>query len=98
MIHQEEGWKAAPYIWNEEQTEATFDIIGSIQDISWINTEGEEVNINYIIPNKNQCKSCHVHDGEVMPIGPKVRNLNKDFVYADGTKNQLEKWERGGTP
>ena len=48
--------------------------------------------IQYIIPNKNQCKSCHTYKGKFTPIGPKVAHLNKDFVYAEGTQNQLAKW------
>ena len=31
-----------------------------------------------------------------MPIGPKVRNLNKEFVFDDGTSNQLDKWAEIG--
>ena len=30
------------------------------------------------------------------PIGPKVRNLNRDFAYREGTENQLAHWGRRG--
>ncbi len=32
----------------------------------------------------------------MLPIGPKARNLNKDFTYADGTANQLAYWTKAG--
>ncbi|MFK7935119.1 MAG: hypothetical protein AB8G22_16525, partial [Saprospiraceae bacterium] len=40
-----------------------------------------------------QCKGCHYRDGkDILPIGPSVRQLNGNFTYADGAKNQLTKW------
>ena len=32
----------------------------------------------------------------LVPIGPKIRNLNRDIVYTDGKKNQLDKWAEVG--
>lgn len=96
LINRGEEWQALGYIWNEDQTDASYEIIGGIKEISWVDEYGETNNINYIIPNKNQCKSCHAYKGVQMPIGPKVRNLNKDFAYYDGTKNQLVKWSESG--
>ncbi|MDG2448661.1 MAG: SO2930 family diheme c-type cytochrome [Saprospiraceae bacterium] len=96
LINRGEEWDAYGYIWNEEQTEATFEVIGDIQEISWINKEGQKQDVDYIIPNKNQCKSCHAYKNKQLPIGPKVRNLNKDFDYVDGKMNQLKKWAETG--
>ena len=92
LIHQTKGWEAHSYVWNEEQTEAYYDIIGDIRKIDWINAKGENQSVNYIIPNKNQCKGCHSYKQKLMPIGPKVRNLNKSYAYESGQLNQLEKW------
>lgn len=96
LINRGEEWDAYGYSWNDEQTEAYYDIIGDIKDVSWINKNGEEQTVDYIIPNKNQCKGCHAYDNKLMPIGPKVRNLNKDFAFQDGSFNQLEKWAEVG--
>jgi uncharacterized repeat protein (TIGR03806 family) len=38
-----------------------------------------------------QCKSCHELNAEIIPIGPTVRQLNKNYKYADGIDNQLNK-------
>ncbi len=47
----------------------------------------------YGIPNAGACLQCHSGDDRepgAAPIGPKVRNLNKDHAYEDGsTANQL---------
>jgi len=52
--------------------------------------------VNYIIPNVNQCLGCHENNRVMRPIGPKARNLNRDFDYADGLDNQLPHWSKRG--
>ena len=96
LISRGEEWEGLGYIWNEDQTDAELNLIGDIKDVAWTNEEGLYQQIDYIIPNKNQCKNCHAYDNVSKPIGPKVRNLNKDFAYSDGTMNQLEKWSSVG--
>ena len=96
LINRAGSWEAVGYIWNDEQTDANLEVIGDIKEVSWVNTSGETQNINYIIPNRNQCKSCHVSAKNQIPIGPKVRNLNKSYQYVDGEMNQLDKWAELG--
>jgi uncharacterized repeat protein (TIGR03806 family) len=96
LKREPDGWVGLPYIWNNEQSEATLDVAGDTRDVSWIHVDGRTRTDNYIIPNANQCKGCH-KAGEIMrPIGPKARNLNRDFAYAGGTENQLTHWSRRG--
>ncbi len=96
LVNRGEEWDAYGYTWNDEQTEAIYDIIGDIKEVNWVNAEGESMKVDYIIPNKNQCKGCHAYDNKLKPIGPKARNINKDYAYEDGTHNQLAKWAETG--
>lgn len=96
LINRKEEWEAIGYIWNEEQTEAYHEVVGDIKEVNWTDGTGKPRFVNYIIPNKNQCKGCHAYDGKQKPIGPKVRNLNKQYAYANGEMNQLEKWVKMG--
>jgi uncharacterized repeat protein (TIGR03806 family) len=96
LVNRGEEWEAIGYIWNDEQTEAHLEVIGDIKEVSWVNTAGVTQNINYIIPNKNQCKNCHITGKKQIPIGPKVKNLNKSYAYAEGEMNQLAKWASVG--
>ncbi|NNE69321.1 MAG: hypothetical protein HKN29_03030 [Rhodothermales bacterium] len=96
LINRSEEWEAVGYIWNEEQTDAVREVIGDIQQVSWVDSQGLSRTIDYIIPNRNQCKSCHLAGDRQIPIGPKVRNLNKPFAYPDGEMNQLAKWASVG--
>jgi uncharacterized repeat protein (TIGR03806 family) len=76
MLHRADGWIALPYKWNDEQSEARLVVAGGRMPVT--TPSGEE--ISYRIPNKNQCKECHGLDGEVIPLGPKARNLSHDWL------------------
>jgi uncharacterized repeat protein (TIGR03806 family) len=96
LIHRAEGWIGLPYIWNDEQTEAILEITGGTQRVRWIHSDGRERTNDYIIPNVNQCLGCHENRKVMRPIGPKARNLNKDFVYPEGRESQLSRWTKAG--
>lgn len=96
LVRTAEGWVALPYLWNEEQTEARLERIGSMRQIRWTPPSGEAVDIHYQIPNTNQCLGCHERDKALSPIGIQARQLNRDFAYADGRENQLSRWVKAG--
>ena len=76
LLHRADGWVALPYLWNAEQTEAQLAIAGARVPVT---TPAGEA-IDYRVPNKNQCKECHGLDGAVVPIGPKARNLSREWL------------------
>ncbi len=92
LLRRENGWEAVSYAWNNEQNEAYKKIAGKTINVSWTNFLGEEKDVRYRVPNVNQCKECHAADDKITPIGPKARNINKDFKYKDGEFNQLNYW------
>lgn len=93
LIHKADGWVAYPYIWNKDQTEAVYSPVGGSERIETISPEGKALAIDYTIPNRNQCKTCHQQSKAFVPIGPSARNLN--HVGPAGV-NQLANWvERG---
>lgn len=96
LVRHEDGWQAWAYVWNDAQTEATLKIAGAKVPVSFDGPDGEPVSFTYSVPNKNQCKGCHALSGEIVPIGPKARNLNHDFAYAGGAANQLAHWSATG--
>ena len=92
LLRKENGWEAVSYAWNDEQNEAYKKIAGKTINVSWTNFLGEEEDVRYRVPNVNQCKECHALDDKIAPIGPKARNINKDFKYEEGEFNQLDYW------
>ncbi len=96
LMKLKDTWQAYTYVWDAAQKEAKLQQIGDFKPVSWTDEIGEKHEIEYVVPNKNQCKSCHNIDNMVLPIGPKVQNLNRTLVYADGEQNQLDKWQQTG--
>jgi uncharacterized repeat protein (TIGR03806 family) len=93
LINEGGVWKALPYIWNDEQTEAYLNVAGKTIPVSWKHTDGQLRKISYSIPNMNQCKGCHLRGDKVMPIGPSARQLNGDYTFSEGKQNQLLYWQ-----
>ncbi len=97
LVHEADGWVGLPYIWNDQQTEARLSIIGGRAQVVRTDAEGRSQTIDYLIPNSNQCKGCHRRSERTMlPIGPRVAQLNRDFDYPSGRENQLAHWARVG--
>jgi len=96
LVNSRTGWVTLPYVWNAEQTEATLDVAADPATVHWVHPSGIRYTIDYVIPNTNQCKGCHDHSKNVIPIGLKARNLNKDFDYPEGRANQLAYWTKAG--
>jgi uncharacterized repeat protein (TIGR03806 family) len=91
LINEGESWKALPYVWNDEQTEAYLMVAGKTVPVSWRQRDGAIKNINYHIPNLNQCSGCHLRGDKLMPIGTTARQLNGVHDFSHG-KNQLIMW------
>lgn len=96
MVKQKGIWEAFPYIWKDDQTEADYKVVGAEKKVKWKDLNGNEQVINYIVPNKNQCKSCHNENEVMVPIGVKAKYLNHSILYEEESKNQLVKWSEAG--
>lgn len=92
LIRRSDGWIALPYVWNEAQTEARLSPIGADVPVSFTDEDGAAVAFDWAVPNRNQCKGCHDRAGDLVPIGPSARNLNRTFAYATGEDHQLAHW------
>jgi uncharacterized repeat protein (TIGR03806 family) len=96
LLREEDGWKALPYVWDEEQSEAWFDPAGETQEVSYVDGEGRKRRHAYQIPNLNQCKGCHNRSETLSPIGPSARQLTGPVDPARPDESQLVLWSREG--
>jgi uncharacterized repeat protein (TIGR03806 family) len=96
LVRTKSAWVPLPYIWNDRQTEATLQLVPNPVAIRYRDAAGRAHNFTYQIPNTNECRECHDNNKSLQPIGPKARNLNKDFSYSDGAANQLARWTAVG--
>jgi uncharacterized repeat protein (TIGR03806 family) len=90
MIRKNEGWIFANYVWNDEQSDATLDMSGSITSFEWIQ-DGITKSVDYRVPAGPECHTCHKLGDTPIPVGPKPRNLNINYDYDNGSMNQLAK-------
>lgn len=100
LIHRSSGWVGLPYVWDDDLGDAIFTPLGKAVPVSFRHFDGQLRNIDYRVPNVTQCTQCHALStdpakGDV-PIGPKLRLLNKPYPYAGGVENQLAHWKRLG--
>ncbi len=98
LIRKKDGWAAYPYVWNADQTEAAYAPVGGRQRIETIAPNGEAIAIDYAVPNRNQCKTCHSVGDELIPIGPTARHLNHAGPVREGAggENQIAAWAAAG--
>lgn len=96
LVHARAGWIPLPYVWNAQQTEAMLRIAADHVNVQFTDAAGRKRDFAYHIPNTNECLQCHENAKVMLPIGPKARNLNKIFHYADGEMNQITYWTRAG--
>lgn len=89
MIKQDTGWLPTTYLWNAQQTEATLLLIGARVPVTVKNEAGEDVAIEYRVPNQNQCYGCHGTPGRTDMLGLRTRQMNRDEDYGQATENQL---------
>ncbi|GLR18526.1 SO2930 family diheme c-type cytochrome [Portibacter lacus] len=88
LIKDETEWKAISYVWNDQQTEAKISKVGAVFPLT-IDHKTEKLAFDYVVPNKNQCKSCHNKNEKIDPIGFKYGNLDTDISVDSKSVNQL---------
>jgi uncharacterized repeat protein (TIGR03806 family) len=96
LIKETKGWKALEYVWNTEQTEAVLEVAGANTMIAWKNKVGKNQQLDYLMPNLNQCKGCHSYDGQFVLLGLNSRQLNRDITSGQTIENQLISWQKTG--
>lgn len=82
-------WNIGTYLWNDAQTDATYIENGHNTNVNWTDTEGNLQAISYSVPKATDCAMCHQSDEIIIPIGPKLKNLNRNILINDIAKNQL---------
>jgi uncharacterized repeat protein (TIGR03806 family) len=74
LLRRAEGWVALPYVW--DGPDAVLKRAGARLPVRWTDQKGAVRQIDYAVPNTNQCKECHQQAGALVPIGPRARNLD----------------------
>ncbi len=96
LLRRSDRWIAVPYVWNDEQTEASFEILGARIPVSRRLPDGTVHEQMHVVPNFNDCKRCHRIGDIVTPIAAGVRQLNCPPPGGPAGEDQLAGWQRDG--
>ncbi|MEL6674932.1 MAG: hypothetical protein AAFR61_22180 [Bacteroidota bacterium] len=96
LIKESGTWNLATYLWNEAQTEAVLTWEGFDTPVNWIAADGTPFSTRYHVPNQNECITCHQSQSKMTPIGPRLRNLNREVVRKGNRLNQLSHLQAEG--
>jgi len=94
MVRHDNGWQAVSYQW--QGNDATLAITGAIVPLALSAPQPTE--LNYLIPSRNQCASCHATNhstGELRPIGLRVSQLDRADPHTEHP-SQLLAWQAKG--
>ena len=89
LIKESDVWNIATYTWNAEQTEATLELQGTDTQVDWVNSTGNSVSTVYHVPDANECIACHQSSSTMIPLGTKLRNLNRTVERNGTLVNQI---------
>lgn len=96
LIREAEGWNFQVYLWNDEQTEARRIVAGARVPVSFVDAAGAERAFTYVVPDRNQCASCHGGTDDVDVLGPRTRQMDRAYDFGAGPVNQIDELARRG--
>lgn len=88
LVRTREGFVPHTYVWNDAQTEAVRQVAAPSVQVSWVDESGATRTNEYVIPNTNQCLTCHGQRGVTDALA--MRNDQLDRPGAAGTANQVD--------
>jgi uncharacterized repeat protein (TIGR03806 family) len=94
LVLRDDGWFGLPYLWDATETSAVYTPQGATVNSNLLTDEDELLNVDYSVPARTDCGSCHFGAGGDVPIGPVARNMNRDWPWK--AENQLDGLSREG--
>ena len=96
LVKSKGKWNTADYKWTDGQNDAQLFPSGGNKLVTYTDKSGAMRSISYQIPSKKNCATCHNSNDTIVPIGPKVRNMNFEVPAKGKTENQLEAFQKIG--
>ena len=78
LIMQDSIWNFSVYQWNSSMSNAYLIEEGATVNLQLVLDEKLQ-KLNYKIPSRIDCVTCHKQGNEIEPLGPKIDNINNQF-------------------
>jgi uncharacterized repeat protein (TIGR03806 family) len=85
LVKTSDGFRAATYVWNSDQTDAIASSGDVDLPVSWIDAAGQKHARTVHVPDSAECNACH--SGRALAF--RSRQLDRAGSYADGTHDQI---------
>lgn len=95
MVKNDSKWVGGTYAWSTDQTEGTLIPNGKIVPVGWIDDAGQSHKVSFRIAPYGQCVACHTSNGDFVPIGFQMKNVNVNRIRAPFI-NQLTYFQNEG--
>ena len=101
LIFGEEETTMWTYVYDQDDptySDAKLAVGGPILEVSWIDLQGQQVTIDYAVPNVPSCRNCHGAAPATRSLGPSTGMLNReaDFGGEVGVANQIDYFDSLG--
>lgn len=90
LVLEEGGWEPFVYVWDEAVEQAVLAPAGRRVPVEFIDATGETVSFTYRVPSHTQCGNCHGGTGDIIPLGPRTGQLDRDHDYGAGPEDQID--------
>ncbi len=87
--HADGAWAGYSYGWNDQQTDATLLGLHSAEAPRTV------AGAAWLHPTRYHCAACHT-PAAGFTLGLEISQLNRDFTYPDGSRNQLQHFANAG--
>lgn len=91
LVNRDDGWRGFTYRWNGAETEADLLTGRETETITVALAAGGTEDQLYEYPSPTDCLGCHTAAAGFV-LGPRSRQLNREFAYPAATDNQLRSW------
>jgi uncharacterized repeat protein (TIGR03806 family) len=90
LVREPEAWVAHIYEYTGSQREAEHLRIGDTIELDRIDRAGATRHEQYNVPDEFDCQSCHGKLPDMIPLGPRTRQLERTHDYGNGPENQID--------
>ena len=89
LVKRDGLWNVATYVWDNAQTTARLRLDGAQASVTYLDTDNNDLQIQYQIPHEGECVTCHQLDGNVTYIGPTLANLSRPVMRNGQSVDQI---------
>ncbi len=86
------GWDPYTYVWQDDESDARRVRAGDRIAIDHVDAVGQPAVQEYIVPNEDECDTCHARDDVTHTVGLVTHQVNFEGTLGDGSSGNQLQW------